>query len=184
LTALSFHKTRRVICPPPIRDTGLEVQTWCIRPFRTTTFRTNLKNIAVVASKLDLISTGDVQEDGMKSLLKELMVEPLQKPGLHRMKIRHVQCSAVEAAEVVPDSQTLETYRLQGYTKDSPDRIVPSEPILRLPKVWDNDWESGKYGIPNGYNGYLPRPPANPIYPPIQTDLDKVFAFVLEGSTV
>jgi len=154
------------------------------RLFRKTTFRTNLKNIAVVASKLDLISTGDVQEDGMISLLKELMVEPLQKPGIHRMNIRHFQCSAVEAAEVMPDSQTLETYRLQGYTKSSPETMVPSEPIRRLPKVWDNDWEPGKYRIPNGYSGYLPRPPVNPIYPSIQTDLDKVFAFVLEGSNL
>ncbi len=151
------------------------------RLLRTTTLRTNLKNIAVVASKLDLISTSDVQEDGMIRLLKQLMEEPLQKQGMHRMNLQYFQCSAVEAAEVVPDSEDLGAYQLRGYTEESPDRQVPSEPIRRMPKEWDTNWEPGKYEIPNGHNGYLPWPPANPIYPPLQSGTDKVLAFVLEG---
>jgi uncharacterized protein len=145
------------------------------RLFRAATWRRNLKNAAIAAPKIDLFSTGDVESDRPRLLLEHFMRDPRARTNTGGIHCECFQCCAAKAA--ITTSEDERTYQLQGYSEDAPEMMSTFERGRRLPEQWPSEWKPGEYRFPD----VRPKLSPNPLYPPKQEFLDKVFAFALEG---
>ena len=128
-----------------------------------------LKKVAFVATKSDQVSTSDICDGKLRSLLKQMTIRA--KRILPDVEFQWFECSAIVSTRAGSTSDTLIGCPIANNSEGRELEFT----VSHLPNEWPEDWKAGEYRFPN----VMPVVSKNLQIPPEHYGMDRLFKFLI-----